>query len=381
MKIIFDRHDLAGGIALIHNATSSTATMPILGNLLIEAEGEDVFIRGTDLEFFGQIHLKAQVEQPGRITAPAKVLADIVKVLPAGEVTFVTEETRLIVESGRNTYQLSTMPSEDFPNWPRIEVNTTLVLNQADLKRALRNTMFAIPARDPRKILMGVLFDITDGKLICVATDGRRLGKTIIEPVEIKGIEKIQTVIPERILKEVDHALGDMDEVIVEISDRSLVFKIGKLTYLGNRIEGAYPKYDAVIPNDFHWEIPLQKNVIVDAIGRAAVLAERKYNSIVLDFKAQQIEVFSQSSEDGSYQGMIETDFEVEPIRIAFNYQYLQDILKIIPDSDLTMKIKENTAPVIFICESIPNSLFLAMPVKLADATAASEGTEDPEEV
>ena len=367
MKVIFDRQPLASGISLIHNIVSSTTSMPILSNILLEAKDDEASVSGTDMESFGRVRLKARVEEAGRVAAPAKLLADIVRLLPDSEVTLETSGGRMVITCNRNTYQLSTMPADDFPEWPRLQPASTLTLRQLDLRRVLHNTMFAIPNRDPRKVLMGVLFDLSEGKLICVATDGRKLGKTVIEPIEVVGQMQIQTIIPERILKEIDHAIGEEGEIQLAIADRQVMFTLSNLCYVANRIEGTYPKYESVIPQSFKRTIRVQKNSLADAIDRAAILAERKHHSIVLKFVTGQIEINAQSFDDGSYEGIVETDYTGEPFKIAFNHQYLQEIFKVTPDPVVDMKIKESNAPVVFECESEPDSIFLVMPVRLAD--------------
>lgn len=372
MKVIFDRQPLASGISLIHNVVSSTTSMPILANVLIEAREEEAFVSGTDMESFGRVRLKARVEEAGRVAAPAKLLTDIVRLLPDSEVTLETNGARMVITCNRNTYQLSTMSADDFPEWPRLTPLTTLTLRQADLRRVLHNTMFAIPSRDPRKVLMGVLFDIADGKLTCVATDGRKLGKTVIEPVEIIGQPQLHAIIPERILKEIDHAIGEEGEIQLAIADRQVMFTLSNLCYVANKIEGTYPKYESVIPASFKRTIKVQKNSLADAIDRAALLAERKHHSIVLKFVTGQIEINAQSFEDGSYEGIVETDYSGEPFKIAFNHQYLQEIFKVTPDPVVDMKIKESNAPVVFECPSEAEAIFLVMPVRLADAEGES---------
>ena len=360
MKIVFERQSLASSIALVHNVVSSTTTMPILSNILLEAAGEEAVLSGTDLESFGQVRIKATVEEGGRVTVNARLLTDIVRLLPDGDVTMEAAGSKMTIRCNRNTYSLTTMPADDFPDWPRVEPEITLTLRQSDLKRVLHNTMFAIPTRDPRKVLMGVLFEVADGKLTCVATDGRKLGKSIIEPVEIRGM-------PERILSEIDHAIGEEGEITVALAERQVMFSLSNLTYISNRIEGSYPKYEAVIPQSFKRTIRVQKTILSDAISRAAILAERKHHSIILGFVPGQIEVNSKSFEDGFYDGSVETDYDGEPFRIAFNHQYLQEIFKVTPDAVVEMKIKDPTAPVVFECESEPDTLFLIMPVRMTE--------------
>jgi DNA polymerase-3 subunit beta len=257
------------------------------------------------------------------------------------------------------------MPADDFPDWPCIQPEVTVRLRQSDLKRALHNTMFAVPARDHRKVLMGVLFDIHDGRLTCVATDGRKLGKTVVDPQETTGeTNSIQAIIPDGILREIDRAIGEDGEIELSFTDRQVRFQLSNLTYISNLIDGAYPKYESVIPQSFTRTIRIQKTTLADAIARAAILAERKHHSIVLKFAPGQIEIVAQSFEMGTYEGVIETDYDGEPFKIAFNHNYLQEIFKVAADEVLDMRLKENNAPVVFEIESDPDTLFLVMPVR-----------------
>lgn len=367
MKVIFDRQPLASGIALIHNIVSTGSTMPILSNILIEATQEGATITGTDLESFGRVGLVAQVEEVGRVTAPAKLLSEIVRLLPDGDVTLQTEGSQMSIHCNENTYHLGTMPADDFPEWPTLQPQTTMKLKQVDLKRLLHNTMFAIPTRDPRRVLMGALFELSEGRLICVATDGRKLGKSTAEPEEITGEGQVSVIIPQHILDDIDHAIGEEGEIELAIAERQVQFNLKNLCYVANQIEGNYPKYETVIPESFKRTIRIQKSTLADAISRAAILAERKHHSIILSFRDGHIEIRAQSSEEGTYEGRIETGYEGDPFRIAFNHQYLSEVLKITPEAEIDMKVKENTSPVVFESESDPDSLFLIMPVRMSE--------------
>jgi DNA polymerase-3 subunit beta len=367
MKLVFDRQPLASGLSLIQNIVSSTTTMPIISNILIEAEGESATITGTDLESFGRVTLQARVEESGRATVSARLLGDIVKLLPEGEVMLETTGGRLAIQCGRNNYQLATMPADDYPKWPDLKAETTIRIKQQDLKRAMHNTMFAIPVRDPRKVLMGMLVEITEEHITCVATDGRKLGKCIISPLGVEGETRNSAIIPQRILQEIDRAIGEEGEIEITLTERQILFNLSNLSYISNCVEGNYPKYESVIPESFVRSIKINKTVLADAISRAAVLAERKYHSIILQFADDQIEITSKSFEDGSYEGSIEAEYKDEPFRIAFNHHYLQEILKVTPDTELEMKVKDNSAPVVFETANDPDSLFLIMPVRMAE--------------
>ena len=377
MKLVFERQPLASGLLLIQNIVSATTTMPILSNILIEAEGEVASITATDLESFGRVNLQARVEESGRATISAKLLADIVKLLPEGEVMLETSGADMAIQCGRNNYKLATMPADDYPEWPTPKADTKIRVKQQDLKRALHNTMFAIPARDPRKVLNGMFVEVSDKDITCVATDGRKLGKCVLSPLSYDGEEKkYSAIIPQRILLEIDHAIGEEGEIEIALTDRQVMFTLSNLSYISNQVEGTYPEYGKVIPESFVKSIRINKAVLADAISRAAVLAERKYHSIILQFSDGQINVTSKSFEDGgSYEGSIEAEYQDESFKIAFNHHYLQEIFKVTPDTEIEMKVKENTSPVVFEVSSDPDSLFLVMPVRMTELNGSEPDT------
>lgn len=361
------------GISVIQNSVSTSGTLPILANVLFVAEDKAVELIATDLECFAKVRLEAEVEEAGRITAPARTLGDIVRSLPEDDISIATSGTRMKLTCNKNVFQLSTMPADDFPEWPEGEAKTTLTLQQSDLARLLRNTLFAMPTRDPRKVLMGTLFELKSNRLTCVATDGRKLGKAMTEPSEIRGAEEFSAIIPGRVLTEIEKTLGEEGEIELALSDQRAVFTIDslKLTYLTSLIEGKFPQYEAVIPESFTRTIELPKSVLNEAIGRASILAERKHHSIILEFGENAIGVRAQSFEDGSYEGQIAIDYDGEPFKIAFNHKYLQDVFRVAPESTIRMKLKDATSPVVFECENDLDSLYLVMPVRIHDLEMA----------
>ncbi len=380
MKVTFSRPALVTGIGLTQNAVSMSGALPILANVLIEADAKGVNLIGTDLEIFAKVSLEAKVEEAGRITAPARTIGDIVRRLPDDDVAVVTSATRLTLTCNRNVYHLATMSAEDFPEWPKVETAVKITLRQADLKRLLRSTLFAIPARDPRRVLMGALFELSKGKMICVATDGRKLGKAIAEPVQVVGKKKeIKGIIPRRMLEEVDKAIGEEGEIELAITERQAIFTLPNVVYLTSLIEGNFPKYESVIPETFKKTLELPKAALDDAVDRAGVLAERKYNSIILSFVKNAIEVRAQSFDDGSYEGQVEINYDGEPFKIAFSHQYLREVFRVISDSTVRMKMKDNNAPVVFESPNDADSLYLVMPIRMHDLENEDEESEEEE--
>ncbi|MBI1784670.1 DNA polymerase III subunit beta, partial [Candidatus Sumerlaeota bacterium] len=234
MKVTFSRQALMTGISLVQNSVSPAGTLPILSNVLLEAENRGSSLIATDLDTFSKVSLEGRVEEAGRTTVPARTFGDIVRLLPDDDVAIVTSGTRLTLTCNRNVYHLATMSADDYPDWPKTDTITRITLKQSDLKRLLRCTLFAVPTKDPRKVLMGANFILTPNGLVCVATDGRKLGKAIAEPVELKGKTKkeVSAIIPGRVLQEIDKAIGEEGEIELALAERQAVFSLSNLTYL-----------------------------------------------------------------------------------------------------------------------------------------------------
>lgn len=383
MKAIFSRQTLLNGLSLVQNLVGTSGALPILSNVLFVVDKDEARLVATDLECFVEVKIEGTVEEGGRVTAPARTLLDIVRLLPEDNIAIVTSGTRMTLTCNRNVYHLSTMNADDYPEWPGLEPALSFSLQQADLKRALKNTLFAIPSRDPRKVLMGCLFEYDGSRLTCVATDGRKLGKSVIDTTSPKGKKEFSGIIPGRVLSEIDRSLGDEGEIRLELTDQRAVVKVPNLnlTFLSSLIEGKYPAYESVIPETFKKEIQLPKAIIDEAIGRAAILAERKHHSIVMSFGDNAIQIRSQSFEDGSYEGQVEVDYSDEAFKIAFNYHYLHDVFRVAPDKSLKMKVKDSSSPVVFECESDADSLYLVMPVRIHELESESEEEASTEKV
>lgn len=383
MKAKFSRQALLSGLSLTQNLAGGPGSLPILSNVLIDASKDGTFLIGTDLECFARVAVDAEVSEAGRVTAPAKTMAEIVRVLPDDTIELSTKGNQLTLKCNTNVYKLGTMGADDYPEWPETKAETTIQIKQSDLKRLLSNTLFAIPSRDPRKVLMGALIELKDGTLTCVATDGRKLGKSRTKDVKVTGTKDIQCIIPGRVLAEIERTLNEEDEIKIELSSQRSVFTLENLgvTYLSTLIEGKYPSYSSVIPDTFMKTIELPKNIVSDAIGRAAILAERKHHSIIMEFKENRIEIESESFEDGSYRGKLDIEYDDEPFKIAFNYHYLNDVFKVAPDATINMKVKDSSSPIVFECASDPDTLYLVMPVRIHELRGSEEESASRESV
>ena len=373
MKLRFEKDVLAYATATTQGVANPQSSLPILGNILISARPDGVVFTASDMESCVRCTVKGEVDEPGRVTVPARTFHSIVKELPSGSVELDFSSALAPISSGDNQYQLTTQSPDDFPTWPDLQAGTTLTIEQSALKRILNNILFALPQRDPRKVLLGALFDIKDNELICVATDGKKLGLSRCDVPEIAGAQPTSAIIPNKILNEVSHNLRDEGMVRLLIGERQIAFDMGDLVYLSNRIDGIFPNYEMVVPTEFNKMIRLNRSAFIEGVRRAAIISEEHNNSIIMRFEAGRVSFNSRTFEVGSYQGSVEVGYDGDPFVIAFNHTYLTDTFRVIASDEVVMKVKQNAAPVVFVQPDDDKSLFLVMPIKLTDIAEFGE--------
>ncbi|MFH0793442.1 MAG: DNA polymerase III subunit beta [bacterium] len=287
---------------------------------------------------------------------------------------------RVLIECDQNSYELQTMPAEDFPEPPDIEPLATIEFKQNDLRRLLNQVLFAVPARDPRKVLLGALFDLRENELRAVATDGKKLGLSSLVVEESRGESKIQAIIPQKVLSELEKNLGPEGSVTVQLGEKRVGFELGKITYVASRIEGTFPNYELVIPKQLDHEVRINKEKFSAGIRRAAILSEARNNSIVLKFSEGRLNIGASTADLGTFKGAIPAEFSGDEINLAFNHRYLTDVLKVIGTDDLLIRINTPSSPVIFVETGETRALFLIMPIKITDLSDLGSGPEDEEE-
>jgi DNA polymerase-3 subunit beta len=380
MKVTFDKEQLVKAASATQSLVNTQSSLPVLSNVLIEADGERAVFVATDLESSVRCTVQAKVETPGKTTAPARTFAELVRELPSGEVCLEQEGDLLKVQAEENSYHLQTMPAADFPSWPKLNPHTTLTLGQAALEAVLDRVLFAVPQRDPRKVLLGAYFDIRDGNLIAVATDGKKMGYCRRPLVELLGTKEISAIVPHRILAEVQRSLGMEGDVKIQIAERQVAFDMGDVVYLSNKIDGTYPNYEMVIPKEINRTVKVDRDAFAAAIRRASIISEEKNNSIVMRVEAEKAQITSRTYDVGDYTGQMPVSYDGEAFDIAFNHKYLTEVFRIMAEKDVSMRVKTITSPVLFVNETDEDTIFLIMPIKMSDLTDFGDSDDEIDE-
>jgi DNA polymerase III subunit beta len=371
MRIRFKKSDLLQAVGVVQSVANPQSTLPILSNVLITTEHDNLAVfLATDFETRVRVEIPAEVDSKGSATVPARTFNDLVKELPDdGEVIFESLEKGASIRCREIRAELATMPANDFPEWPKMETKVSLDIPQKELKRLLDKVLFAVPTRDPRKVLLGSLFEIRANSLTAVATDGKILAMMKI-PLQTEfsaGGGSHNVIVPHKILEELGKHLGDDGNVTFSFDDRQLSFRLNRILYFSNQIEGKYPNYDAVVPKEFSRELRFQKPPMISAIRRASILTDMKNNAITLSFAGDKVVVEGESYDKGRIHEEIPAVSDDEPFKIVFNYKFISEVLKALDKEEVVLQVNQPTTPAVFRGAESPDAFYLVMPIKLTE--------------
>jgi DNA polymerase III subunit beta len=379
MRVRFKKTDLAPAAAIVQSVANPQSTLPILSNVLITTEHNNlVSFTATDYETRVRIEVAAEVEKKGTATVPAKTFNDLVQELPEDqEVILEVADKSARLRCGGIRAELASMPARDFPAWPEMDPTVSFDIEQKKFKSLLDKILFAVPVRDPRKVLLGALFEIHGGELTAVATDGKILAYMRV-PVETeKSPKDLSIIIPHKLLDEMSKTLGDEGMVGVALDDKQISLRLRNMLFVSNQIEGKYPQYSAVLPKSFAREFRFQKAPMVSAIRRAAILSDIKNNAVSLHFIGDTVTVEAESYDKGRIHEEVPGVNDGEDFRILFNFRFVESSLKVIDKEEIVLQVNLPTTPAILRGAETTDNFYLVMPIKLTDLRDTADDTRD----
>lgn len=370
MQLTLNQKDLSQASIIVAGLLKrSQTTMPVLSNLLIDAEGENAEFIGTDLESYVRVRVPVKLEGgPARLTLPADKLSELVSLLPAGnKVDLVDEGGQVTISSLKAKYNLVTLPADDYPQWTKETSLTRVSLPQKTLHQLLDSVLYALPSKDHRRVLMGALVEVYDMNIRITATDGKKLSRISAPVSQVDGDSNTVCVVSGKLLSDMRRILTEEGPVTIEFGTRQVAFMVDNVEYRTNVIEGKYPDCNAVIPKDFPFTVKLNRTMFLTAARQAGVVSDDKNKSIILRFSENLCEFSSMAADVGAFSGSVEVEYEGNPIEIAYNYQLMIETLNSFGDPEITLKIKSEQSPTVFVCNDDSDHLSVLMPIKLAD--------------
>ena len=368
MKFTMTRQNLHAGLAAVSASIPTKTTLPVLSNILFETAEDGVWLSGTDLDVAVRVKMPADVEEAGSLTAPGKKLQEITKELPDQPVEVSTRSDQIELRCGRSHFKLNGLPADEFPALPAVDFGEGWRVKGGQLNNLIQHTSFAVSTEESRPILNGVLWELRDGSMRMVATNGHRLARMDIE-TDPSSSASADFIVPPAALKHVQRLFTDEDDIEVSRSGNHLGFRARSTEVFTRLIEGTYPSYEQVIPKDNDKFAIVEKAILASAVRRMAVVASDQTHRIRLALEADCAHLNVLTPDLGEGHDEIELHYEGEELEIGFNAHYLLEVLRYMPTDEvkLTFKAPERAATIEPTGDDALDYLCLVMPLRLLD--------------
>jgi DNA polymerase-3 subunit beta len=374
MKFKINRDHFSNGLAQVLNVVGSKAAMPILSNVLIEADKDFISLSTTNLDLGIRCKIKAEVKEGGSVTLPVKRLATIVRELPNVDVTVDAAANHQVkLASGGSNFKIMGIGAEEFPKLPDTGDDKTFSLEQGELAAMLGNVAYAQSTDETRYILNGVYFNFKDGKLALVATDGRRLA-LVSKELAVPAASAGAIILPAKTVAELLRLLGKGSSLKISFNERRAAFQIDTdkdnsgLTdaiYLFSKVvEGNYPNYQQVIPKETHQRIKLERELFLQCVHRAALVTSEKSNSVKIKLSANLLEINASSPDFGESHESMAIAYSGPDLQVAFNPQFVMDPLRALTKEEVFFELKDEVSPGVF--KTLESFVCVIMPVRLS---------------
>ena len=337
--ITLPRDTLLAPLQVVSSIVEKRHTMPILSNVLIEKEGEQLTLLATDVDIQVRTSTHAGLDggEGGAITVGARKLQDILRALPARDVAFDVDDGRLTVRAGKSRFALQTLPADDYPRLKTPEITgARLQLTQKAFRAKLARVQYAMANQDIRFYLNGLLLVVQDNELRFVATDGHRLafdattlGEAADAPASsVPGAPRTEVILPRKTVTELARLLADNDDPLeILLADNQAVFRFGAIELITKLIDGKYPDYERVIPSALDKTVRFERAVLLEALQRAAILSNDKFRGVRLLLGDGLLKLSSVNAEQEEANEELEIDYAQEAIDTGFNVSYLVEVL------------------------------------------------------
>jgi DNA polymerase-3 subunit beta len=372
MKLSIERATLLRAVSQAQSVVERRNTIPILANVLIEADGDTVSFRATDLDIEVVDRAPAKVERAGATTVSAVTLHEIVRKLPDGALVSLTEDPtagRLTVQAGRSTFQLATLPREDFPVMSATEYTANFAASAPDLRRLFDKSKFAISTEETRYYLNGVYFHIAESEngpaLRAVATDGHRLAR--IDAALPNGAQDMPGVIvPRKTVGEMRKLLDDDDaKIAVSVSETKIRFATPDITLTSKVIDGTFPDYTRVIPMGNTRRMEVDAADFAKAVDRVATVSSERSRAVKLQLNEDRLVLSVNAPDAGNAEEELAVAYGDDKLEIGFNAKYLLEIASQVDRENAVFMFSSPAEPTLMREGNDTTAIYVVMPMRV----------------
>ena len=372
MKISIERGPLLRAVSQAQSVVERRNNIPILSNVLIEAEDDQASFRATDLDVEVIDRVPAQVQQAGATTVPAVLLHEIVRKLPDGALVQLSADARtgrLAVTAGRSSFSLQTLPREDFPIMASSEYSSNFTAPAAVLKRLFDKSKFAISNEETRYYLNGVYLHVAQGEdgpvLRCVATDGHRLAR-IDAPLPEGADGMPGVIVPKKTVGELRKLLDNDDtQIAVSVSETKLRFATPDITLTSKVIDGTFPDYTRVIPMGNAKRLEVDAAEFARAVDRVATVSSERSRAVKLSLDEDRLVLSVNAPDSGAAEEELAVSYGDERLEIGFNAKYLLEIASQVDRENAVFLFNSSGDPTLMREGNDTSAVYVVMPMRV----------------
>ena len=368
LKITVSKDELVQALGVVSRAVSNRTSVQILSGVLLEAGGGELRVAATDMELSLRATIAAQIDGDGSIVLPGKTLVDIARLLPSEEVTIEHRQSESVVHvtAGTASYTLHTYNPEDFPRLPDVTAVQTFPVDRESLLETIQRVARAASRDESRPVLTGILVQFAGGTLTMAATDSYRLA---VKETELSSkAPDLEAIVPGRALTELARIASAGDVIDVGVHENQVVFgisagEIGGVWLTTRRIDGQFPNYRQLLPEQFEHELTLPRTELLEVVRRASVMIQRA-TPLQLRFAEGEITVIARTHEVGESQESMPAPFSGETLEIGFNADFLREGLESVDGDDIRFKLISPLRPAVLQGDG-DEFTYLVMPIRL----------------
>ncbi|MBI1251406.1 MAG: DNA polymerase III subunit beta [Alphaproteobacteria bacterium] len=372
MRLTIERAVLLKALNHVQSVVERRNTIPILSNVLLQAQNEGLRLSATDLDIEISETAHAEVARAGATSAPAHSLYDFVRKLPENapiKLELTGDDPRLFISAARVKLHLPVLPADDFPLMPADGFETRFSIHPTDLAKLIEKTRFAISTEETRYYLNGIFFHtVVDGgeaKLRAVATDGHRLAlANVAAPDGAQGMPGV--IVPRKTITELHRLLADATEPVeVAVSQQKVKFTLDQAVLTSKLIDGSFPEYARVIPKENAKVLKIDNKGFAEAVDRVATVSAERSRSVRLALETDKVTLTVNNPDAGVATEYLPADYSAEPMEIGFNARYLLDVAGQIEGQDAIFELNDSGSPTLVREEGDADALYVLMPLRV----------------
>ena len=371
MKFSIKRDLMLKSLAYIQGVVEKKNTLPILSNVLIIAKERKLNLVATDLDlvFYDEIE-DLQIEKEGSTTTSAAILYDILRKISTNtSINFdLTTQNKLNIKSDNSDFNLLCLPTDNFPTFSDKFDTDEIQLNKNKFLSLLNKTKISMSSDETRHYLNGVFLHTMESDtktfLAGVSTDSHRLSSSSLEIGKNEGFNAI--ILPRKTIYQLITLISEINsDILIKSSETKVLFKIGKTKLVSKIIDGKFPDYKKVIPNENKQILVVPTKEFISSIERVIAVSIDKKEGVKLEIKNDHLRLSVISANSGEGNEKIKANYSGKEMAISFNAKYLLDIASEVEDKNLQMNLKDSNSPVLIEDKSDKDSFYVIMPMKI----------------